>query len=735
MAGRPRDLHTTRSFSRLDAAPKTPLSRSRASTLQGPHATDMLDPLKTSVVPEEDETADGDVFVKKEQEEQEELPQPAPDVFEELPIEIRSLTERFLESLSAKVHPTPPTADSLSDLFQDFYTRASAKINTHIATLSARLTSETFIAQTNKSSAPSSRAGSIRKGSESNAEQQMLSASEMSDRKKARKSLETKRASLEEAVERAVCEKVYDRIWRHRSTDDEERDHKLRSRTAALSLVGIGLKELLMTGEEMTEEERNKAKEKEPEIREFLSAARKDITKMNHEKYPLGKLSHLTAAHKSIVDALSKIFPATSSADEILPTLIYALITLEPIHLNVISDLQFIQRFRGASRMDGETAYCLVNLEAAISFLETVDLSSLRADEGTLERTNSRPSTPKTEVTPMILGLSDAPDLVQTPATPLSRTNFKEPSSPTSTKIQRRLSNLVQAQTNRIESASDAVRESILDSADQALGRINNTLDTSFKFFFGGLRERDPNNAAAAEEPVLPKTLEEVRELVSSPTRGLHVDDDNLSVSVASEDDRSEPPAKQDLNTRMNDLFAGKRQIRDRSADSARSGGSNSARRVGFAPKTIEERTPSPAAVKVEPLPSTPSAVDSLRNLGNSFNPLNSFRSVNVLPRFGRAASSASTPTNPSPTPEQNKTLPAPGVEPPRHVATTEVPSTDEKGVKAIAALEQMKKTTPPLKKFLEAKDAQDLKLKEVDELLKDYQRLAAAMRSAIHQL
>ena len=103
MAGRPRDLHTTRSFSRLDAAPKTTLSRSRASTLQGPHAADMLDPLKTSVVPEEDETADGDVFVKKEEEdqEQEDLAQPAPDVFEELPIEIRSLTERYGLSTSS----------------------------------------------------------------------------------------------------------------------------------------------------------------------------------------------------------------------------------------------------------------------------------------------------------------------------------------------------------------------------------------------------------------------------------------------------------------------------------------------------------------------------------------------------------------------------------------------------------------------------------------------------------
>ncbi|KAH6616838.1 hypothetical protein C7974DRAFT_366498 [Boeremia exigua] len=732
MSGRPRNLHPSRSFTRLDAAPTSPLARNRASTLQGPHVTDMLDPLKTSMVPEEDENVDGDVFAKKEEEEQQLPAQPAPDVFEELPIEIRSLTERFLESLSAKVHPTPPTADSLSDLFQDFYTRASSKINTHIATLSARLTSETFIAQSNKGSAPSSRAGSIRKGSDPAAEQQMLSASEMSDRKKARKSLETKKVLLEEAVERAVCEKVYDRIWRHRSTDDEERDHKLRSRTAALSLVGIGLKELLMTGEEMTEEERNKAKEKEPEIREFLSAARSDIMKMNHEKHPLGKMLHLTAAHKSIVDALSKIFPATSSADEILPTLIYALITLPPAYLNVISDLNFIQRFRGASRIDGETAYCLVNLEAAVSFLETVDLSSLRAEEGAaLERTSSRPSTPKVEVTPMLLGLSDAPDLVQTPATPTTRTTFKEPSSPTTTKIQRRLSNLVQAQTNRIESASDAVRESILDSADQALGRINTTLDTSFKFFFGGLRERDP----AAEQPVLPKTLEEVRELVSSPTRGLHIDDDNLSVSAASEDDRHEVLPKQDLNTRMSDLFAGKRQVRDRSVDSARSGGSNSARRVALASKAIEEKTPSPAATKTDPAPTTPSAVDSLRSLGNSFNPLNTFRSVSVLPRFGRAASTVTTPTLPSPAPEQTKTSPVPTPEPPSRTISTEVALVDEKGVKAIAALEQMKKTAPPLKKFLDAKDAQDLKLKEVDELLKDYQRLAAAMRSAIHQL
>jgi hypothetical protein len=497
--------------------------------------------------------------------------------------------------------------------------------------------------------------------------------------------------------------------------------------------VGIGLKELLMTGDALTEEEREKTKEKEPEIKEWLSTARQDIMKMSDEKFPLGKVQHLTAAHKSIVEALSKIFPATSSADEILPTLIYTLITLPPVYLNVISDLSFIQRFRGSSRMDGETAYCLVNLEAAISFLETVDLSSLRANESTApEKSDSRPTTPRTEITPMALGLSDAPDLIQTPATPTTQGGTNEPSSPATTKAQRRLSNLIQAQQTKFEAASDAVRDSILDSADQAMGRINNTLDTSFKFFFGGLRDKNPNGPAL-EQPALPKTLEDARKLVSSPTQG-DDDDDASSVGAASStqgDDRHDGSGNKRLEAKMSDLFAGRKQIRERSTDSSRSAGSAGGRRVTF-PATTEEKTPSPAAVKAEPpAPSNTSAVDSLRNMGNSLNPLNRFAGINVLPRFGRAVSSSSTPVLPSPSTEQPKQFPSP--EPLSRTATGEVALVDEKGAKAIAAIEQLKKTPPPVKKFLEAKDAQELKLKEVEELLKEYQRLATAMRSAIN--
>ncbi|KAF2745500.1 hypothetical protein M011DRAFT_406299 [Sporormia fimetaria CBS 119925] len=734
MESRPRQLHSAKSFSRLDS-PQTnkPLTRSRASTLQGPPVSSALEPLKESLLPENEDAPSSSVFSMAEDggEDGENEP-PVSGSFEELPIEIRSLTERFLESLSAKVHPSPLSADRLSDLFQDFYTRSSAHINTHIATLSSRLARQ----DSGSPSGVKAPAPGTRKGSETAVEQQMLTATEVADRKKARRQLEKKKFALEEAVERIVCEQVYDRIYRHRSTDDPERDHKLRSRTAALSLVGIGLKELLMTAEDLSDEEKSKTKEREAEIREWLSTARADLQQMDNEKYPLGKLKHLTAAHKSIVEALSKIFPSNSSADEILPTLIYALITSPPETLNVFSNLKFIQRFRGASRVDGETAYCLVNLEAAISFLETVDLSSLRADEAG-EKTASVPTTPHTEVTPMALGLAQAPDLTQTPATPV-RDTHKRSSSPPS-KAQRRLSSLIQTQTNRIEAASDAVRDSILDSADQALDSIHNTLDNSFKFLFGRMKERDPNSPGAADAPILPRTLAEARRLVSAPL-SIPADEDAASMSATSSllgdeshaDERSKDAG---ASSKMSELFGGRRPIRDRSVDSTRSGSSSSSRPTATftASSNDGKRAPSPAIrPDLQTTQSSSSAVDQLRNMGNSLNPLNRFASMNVLPRFGRAvSSSATTPVPPSPSAEQNKQLPVLSTTP--RSVSGESAKLDEKGTRAVAALEVLRKTTPPVKKFLDAKDAQDLKLKEVDELLKEYQRLAGAMRGAIN--
>ncbi len=760
---RPRPLHASKSFTRLEPTAQSPLGRSRASTVEGaipetPHSAHV-----TLSPGSEEKAARRDIFVSRDEDDSgDETVEDSVgsarrqlETFEELPVEIRSLTERytllplhvgeatygvltfhrFLESLSAKVHPTPLAIDDLVEMFQEFYTRAESHISTHIATLSSRLSRTTSPSPSESSQASKPSKGgkatpsTSRKGTgpePDGSEQQMLTASEIFDRKKARRLLEIRRAALEEAVERAVCEKVYDRIWRHRSTDDAERDEKLRSRTAALSLVGIGLKELVSTADDIPAEVRKVTVDKEEEICGWLADARESISRMDDEKHPVGKLQHLTAAHKNIVETLSRLFPSSSSADEILPTLIYTLITSPPEGLNVVSNLNFIQRFRASRKVDGEAAYCLVNLEAAISFLETVDLSSLREDETPEgpEKSTSRPSTPRshTAPTPMNLGLSTA---VQPSVSPFSATSgdrspstsTRPPASPL--KSQRRLSYLIQSQADRINEASDAVRTSINDTADQALDSLNTTLETSFKFLFGRLSE-SPTTNGTTEIPV-PKTLEDVRKLVSTPPPA--PDDDTLT-AVESVPDQADgavdsTPALPRPEPKFTDLFAGRR---DRSVDSTRSGGSG--KRVAFAegksPTPAASSSPAPATTP-SPSPAVPaSSGNALQSLGNTLNPLKSFGGLGGFPRFGRSVTS--TPPAVAAVAEKSKQL-GHG----EKAAPAEVKETA-----AVAALEELRKTGPPVKKFLEMRDAREMRIGDVEELLKDYQRLAGALRVAI---
>ena len=317
-------------------------------------------------------------------------------------------------------------------------------------------------------------------------EQQMLTPQEISDRRKARRLLDRKGTALEEAVERRVCQRVYNRIWRHRATLDEIRDEKLRSRTAALALVGIGLQDLGVKFDQQLSEL------DAIQIEDWISKARDGLLRMNDAKYPLGKLQQLAAAHKCIVDLLTALHQSSSSADEILPTLIYTLITTPPEGINVISNLHFIQRFRAASKVDGEAAYCLVNLEAGITFLETVDLASLRSDEQPSgpPKSESRPNTPHIENRPQrISRISNTSPVSSTSAeifatseqpTPSHHLESKitvKPTQPTTPSHQRKLSNLFQPPTSALGVASDVVRT----TADQGFKTIGNTLDNSFK--------------------------------------------------------------------------------------------------------------------------------------------------------------------------------------------------------------------------------------------------------------
>lgn len=646
---------------------------------------------------------------------------------------LRTIATRFIESLGAKVHSTPPSIDRLSEYFQDFYLKAESHIATHINALSSlqyRGTSPN--PSSSKPSIASREARRPRSMSSKDtldsvdgaSEQKMLTTEEILDRRRARRLLERKKLALEEAVERRVCERVYSRIWRHKSTLDEVRDEKLRSRTAALALVGIGLQDLGIDIDTSRPSGEDSGAIAESKIEDWICKARDGLLQMNEAKSPLGKLQHLAFAHKCIVDLLTDLHQSSSSADEILPTLIYTLITTPPEGINVISNLHFTQRFRAAAKIDGESAYCLTNLEAAITFLETVDLATLRESEP-LEgppKSASRPSTPRTESRPEWASRTPGASTTKTASEPVTDILI-QPSSPASShplqrspplaspSHQRRLSHMFQPPVSALGAASDVVRT----TADQGFKNIGTTLDNSFKFLFGRLKEQQigGNGIDSEGNVILPKTLEEARALME-PKIGDEDEDGMVRAGSTEEPTGALPESTGNTDDALLSVFAGRRQPpRERSADSTLSSGSG--KRAAFAAETnqTKEKAGSPSqlsAMQHETAQAANTAVESMRNLGNSLNPLNRFAGMNVIRGFGRTTSSASVEAKISEPPKHEQRLP-------------------EATAKAGQSQTQAGNISPPVQKFMEVTDAGELKVSEIAELLKDYRRLAAGLK------
>lgn len=693
---RPRSLHLSKSFSRPVSSNSDPYSRLfRKSSLQA----DGKDPSF-----EEKKECESDTFEQNSLDElkrNSEISRPFPDDFDKLPIELISLSDHFIESLSAKVHQSPPTIDKLSGLFQDFYRVATDQIDTHISTLSSRINRQRFGSPSLSPSVISTQNKFKTKVETEYSDQQMLTIEEIAGRKEARKMLEFKRIALEEAIERRVCESTYDRIWRHRCTHDEEQDEKLRSRTAALSLVGIGLKDLGVDLGEENNEDSETIQEKELKVAERLSEARKELCAMNDLKYPLGKLEHLKRAHKAIVETLSHFHPS-SSADEIMPMLIYTLITSRPEGINIMSNLYFIQRFRNENKIDGEAAYCLTNLEAAISFVETVDLASLRADEvlSGPPKSSSRANTPSPEIfDPLINPL--------TPSTSVSalESTCASPSSDLAKEehLLKKVSVESQAKSNRLSglfqtpSSLGVASDAVLSSADQGLESIGNSIGDSYKFILGKLKGRLEDEPETKHETS--KILEDLQKSPANVSEDTTSNSGGSSIRNSGMNQRIRADSGSRIEDRILSMISGRKSSRDKSVDSNK--------RVSFAEETNAVKNASPSQNISS---SNPALVESMRNLGNSLNPINRISGMGMIRAFGRSA-----PSTPDPTKD-----------------TFDAAVTNLASVKpdlTQASSKDSVKIAPPITKFLELQSAGDMKLNEVKELLRDYKRLAGTLK------
>ncbi|GAA6059755.1 hypothetical protein JCM10212_001963 [Sporobolomyces blumeae] len=172
-----------------------------------------------------------------------------------------------------------------------------------------------------------------------------------------------------------------------------------------------------------------------------------------------------SARHRapSITSSLRSPQP-TSSADLILPFLIYSVVRSNPPRLT--SHLRFAHRFRSESLMRGQASYCLTNFDAVVEFLNHVDVSSLGlSSQKVFAATSGSTSTPPPSLAP----------------------NATRPRAYT---------------TGRLSSRVSTELPGLIDSANSALSGV---VDSSYRMLFG------PTGLSAAIGGSAPKSLEDVR--------------------------------------------------------------------------------------------------------------------------------------------------------------------------------------------------------------------------------
>ncbi|KAF8159428.1 hypothetical protein B0H34DRAFT_703412 [Crassisporium funariophilum] len=106
----------------------------------------------------------------------------------------------------------------------------------------------------------------------------------------------------------------------------------------------------------------------------FLMFAQQELLKINHYKAPRDKLICILNSCK-VIFGLIRHLHTDEGADSFVPILIFVVLKANPEHL--LSNVEFINRFRNPSKLQSEAGYYLSSLMGAVSFIETMDHTSL----------------------------------------------------------------------------------------------------------------------------------------------------------------------------------------------------------------------------------------------------------------------------------------------------------------------------------------------------------------------
>ncbi|KAF3030128.1 hypothetical protein E8E15_011300 [Penicillium rubens] len=118
--------------------------------------------------------------------------------------------------------------------------------------------------------------------------------------------------------------------------------------------------------------------------RRFLNLAQQELSKINGYRAPRDKVICILNCCKVIFGLLKNSKKADTSADSFIPLLIYVVLHANPDHL--VSNIQYILRFRNQDKLGGEAGYYISSLSGAIQFIETLDRTSLTVSDEDFER-------------------------------------------------------------------------------------------------------------------------------------------------------------------------------------------------------------------------------------------------------------------------------------------------------------------------------------------------------------
>ncbi|KAK3379199.1 hypothetical protein B0T24DRAFT_610967 [Lasiosphaeria ovina] len=106
----------------------------------------------------------------------------------------------------------------------------------------------------------------------------------------------------------------------------------------------------------------------------FLKLAQQELLKIKSYRAPRDKIICVLNCCK-VIFGLLKHSKSDSSADSFMPMLIYVVLHANPEHL--VSNVQYILRFRNQDKLGGEAGYYLSSLMGAIQFIENMDRTTL----------------------------------------------------------------------------------------------------------------------------------------------------------------------------------------------------------------------------------------------------------------------------------------------------------------------------------------------------------------------